>query len=152
MPSITYVRYEGSDAQILDLLSKLIPNPGTVPIPITTTTPSTGPDSSSAWDVIAKKFERCVSAATANGRPGQKNAMVAWLRAGGNIELTKLWKAAGVKNQHDYSGVGSSLTKNLQKAGGPGDWYQWRRENSGEWIYTILPELVEPLKRAFGVA
>lgn len=150
MSRITFVQYEGSDEQIRDLVSKLIPAQDAATT--TTAKPTTGPNGSSTWDLIAKRFERAVSAAAANGKPGQKSGMEAWLRVGGSIELTKLWKAAGVRNQHDYSGVGGSLTKNMRKAGGPREWYQWQKQNSGDWIYSILPELVDPLKRAFGIA
>jgi hypothetical protein len=63
----------------------------------------------------------------------------------------KLWNAAGVKAQHDYAGVGGSLTKNMVKAKGPKTWYTWHLDKSGEWIYEIIPELRDPLKRAFEI-
>ena len=67
------------------------------------------------------------------------------------IELTQLWKASGVKNQHDYGGIGSSLTRNMIKVGGMKRWYLGERHptKAHEWIYKINPELIEPLKRAF---
>jgi hypothetical protein len=77
--------------------------------------------------------------------------MLAWLKADGEILLTKLWKAAGVKVQHDYSGVGGSMTKNMMKAKGPKAWYGYSLNNDGEWVYKIVPELVDPLKRSFGL-
>jgi hypothetical protein len=77
--------------------------------------------------------------------------MTAWLKADGEILLTKLWKAAGVKKQHDYSGVGGSMTKNMMKAKGPKAWYTAALNNDGEWVYKIVPELVEPLKCSFGL-
>jgi hypothetical protein len=150
MSRITYVQYEGSDEQIRDLVSKLIPTPDAASA--TTVRPTIGHNGPGTWDLIAEKFERSLSATAANGKPGQKRAVEAWLRVGGSIELTKLWKAAGVKNQHDYAGVGGSLTKNMLKAGGPREWYLWQKQNSGDWIYSILPELVDPLKRALGIA
>ncbi len=77
--------------------------------------------------------------------------MEAWLRANGKIPLAQLWKAAGVKVQHDYSGIGGSLTKNMMKAGGPQKFFSVRRDSSGQRHYEILPELVDPLKRAFRI-
>lgn len=108
--------------------------------------------SNETWDDVARQFAKYVSEAAAGGRPGQKDAMVAWLRAGGSIPLTKLWSAAGVKTQHDYAGVGGSLTKNMVKANGPKAWYTWHRNGkNGEWVYEIVDYLREPLKRTFGV-
>jgi hypothetical protein len=56
-----------------------------------------------------------------------------------------------VKAQHDYGGIGGSLTKNMLKAGGSQKFFQVRRDRSGERHYEILPELVDPLKRAFRI-
>lgn len=147
MPKFTFVQYEGTDEQIQQLVSRLV----SADKAVDATEVSGGSNSSSAWDKVAARFERSVSRTAGRGRPAQKHAMLAWLRSDGRIELTKLWKAAGVKAQHDYSGVGGSLSKNMKKAGGPRDWYDGHVNNSGEWIYTIMPELVQPLKRAFGV-
>jgi hypothetical protein len=77
--------------------------------------------------------------------------VTAWLKANGEILLTKLWQAAGVKKQHDYSDVGGSMTKNMMKAKGPKAWYTGALNNDGEWVYKIVPELVDPLKRSFGL-
>jgi hypothetical protein len=123
-------------------------------IPYSNVLPGTGSSSNvGPWDETARRFERLITAAAANGKPKQKKAMVAWLESkNGAIELKKLWKAAGVGTQHDYAGVGSGLTRNMMKARGPKDWYTWPRdEKTGEWFYTIIPELVEPLRRAFGI-
>jgi hypothetical protein len=103
------------------------------------------------WDDVARRFAEHVKSAAACGNPSQKDAMTAWLNADGEILLTKLWKAAGVKKQHDYSGVGGSMTKNMMKAKGPTAWYTWALNNNGEWVYKIIPELVEPLKRSFDI-
>ena len=56
-----------------------------------------------------------------------------------------------VPKQHDYAGIGSALTRNMKKAGGPKDWYDAHQEPSGEWIYEVADELVKPLKQAFGI-
>ena len=37
------------------------------------------------------------------------------------------------------------------KARGPRDWYTAHKNSNDEWIYNIVPELVEPLKRSFGL-
>jgi hypothetical protein len=146
MPSVTIVKYEGSEEEILRFMAQ---NGHAVPVSATASAgvqPVNG-----MWDQVASKFERYIKKTMAGGRPGQRDALVAWLRAGGKIELTKLWKAAGVKAQHDYAGVGGSLTKNMVKAGGPRDWYDAHVDKAGDWHYTILPDLIEPLKRAFGI-
>jgi hypothetical protein len=147
MPKFTFVQYEGDDEQIAQMVGRLISSEKAVKSP---GEPSTT-NGSSMWDTVSTRFERLVSSTAAEGRPSQKQAIVAWLRDGGEIELTKLWKAAGVKAQHDYSGVGGSLSKNMIKAGGPSDWYDAHVDGSGQWIYKLLPELVEPLKRAFSI-
>ncbi|HEY6765742.1 MAG TPA: hypothetical protein VI386_13305 [Candidatus Sulfotelmatobacter sp.] len=77
--------------------------------------------------------------------------MTAWLKVDGEILLTKLWKPARVQKQHHYSGVGCSLTKNMVKAKGPKERYTGALNNKGEWVYKIVPELVEPLKRSLGL-
>jgi hypothetical protein len=150
MPGFTYVHYDGSDEKIIELVSKFVSGNGgnhaspAPPIPAKTVEPST-------WDEIARRFAQHINAAAAGGNPGQKNAMIAWLKADGEILLTKLWKAAGVKVQHDYSGVGGSMTKNMMKAKGPKEWYTGSLNSNNEWVYKIVPVLVEPLKRSFGL-
>jgi hypothetical protein len=149
MPGFTYVHYDGSDEKIIELVSKLVSGNGgnqapTAPLSTNAVEPST-------WDDVAKRFAEHINGAAAYGNPSQKNAMMAWLKADGEILLTKLWKAAGVKVQHDYSGVGGSMTKNMMKAKGPRAWYTGTLNNDGDWIYKIVPELVEPLKRSFGL-
>jgi hypothetical protein len=148
MPGFTYVHYDGSDERILDLVSKLIGANGGSQAPALTPRSQNGTESST-WDDVARQFAEHVNSAADSGHPGQKNAMTAWLRADGEIPLTKLWKAAGVEKQHDYSGVGGSMTKNMMKAKGPKAWYTGTLTN-GDWVYKIVPELVEPLKRSFG--
>jgi hypothetical protein len=147
MPTITVIKFEGSEDEIARFLAQNGYSSST-----SQTAPAKAPSQTSGmWGDVARMFEKHVSETAASGRPAQKNAMVAWLRAGGSIELTKLWHAAGVKTQHDYAGVGGSLTKNLVKARGPKQWYTWHRNRTGEWIYEIIPELREPLKDAFGL-
>jgi hypothetical protein len=147
MPKFTFVQYEGDDAQIAQIVGRLISSDN-VGRGSESSSNASGP---SAWDAIGTRFEQLLSRTAAGGRPSQKLAFVVWLRNGGEVELTKLWKAAGVDSQHDYGGVGGSLSKNMRKAGGPKDWYDCYRNGSGEWIYKLLPELVEPLKRAFSI-
>lgn len=145
MPSVTIIKYEGSEEEVLRFMAQ---NGHTV---AASATASTGTHRvNGIWDQVASKFERKLKKTAAAGRPSQRDAMLAWLKAGGSIELTKLWKAVGVKTQHDYAGVGGSLTKNMVKAGGPEEWYDGHVDKAGEWHYTILPELIEPLKRSFG--
>src|SRR5438067_8108898 len=123
MPGFTYVHYDGTDERILELVSKLVSgndgNGGGQP----TASLAAATSSSSTWDEIARRFAEYINNAAAAGNQSQKNAMLAWLRSDGEIHLVKLWKSAGVKVQHDYSGVGGSMTKNMIKARGPRDWY-----------------------------
>ena len=147
MPSVTIIKYEGSEEEVLRFIAQ---NGHGVAAASSAGLPG-AKHANGMWDQIASKFERLLKKTAAAGRASQLNAMMAWLKAGGNIELTKLWKAAGVRAQHDYAGVGGSLSKNMAKAGGPKDWYDGHVDKNGEWQYTILPELVEPLKRAFGL-
>ena len=146
MPSVTIIKYEGSEDEVLRFMAQN--GHGAAASQVS----STGVQQAGGiLDQVASTFERHIKKTADGGRPGQRNAMMAWLRAGGSIELTRLWKAAGVKSQHDYAGVGGSLTKNMVKARGPKDWYTGHVDKTGEWHYAILPELVEPLKRAFGL-
>jgi len=146
MPSLTFVKYEGTDEQIAHILTQLFPSKE-VDSEEPTTASATAP-----WNDVARRFEQCVSATAAYGKAGQKDAMLSWLKAkNGEIPLESLWRSAGVASQHDYSGIGGSLTKNMVKSGGPREWYQYHVDPSGEWIYRIMPELLEPLRHAFGV-
>lgn len=146
MPSVTIIKYEGTEEEVLRFMAQ-----NGHAASVSSAASTSAHQTHRAWDHVATEFERKLKKTAAAGRPSQRDAMLAWLKAGGSIELTKLWKAAGVKTQHDYSGVGGSLSKNMVKAGGPKDWYDGHVDKTGEWHYTILPELVEPLKRAFGV-
>ena len=150
MPGFTYIHYDGADEKILELVSRLLANANSGTQPSTTANSHAG-NPPSAWDQIARQFTQHVATAAAYGNPGQKNAMTAWLKEDGEILLSKLWKASGVKAQHDYSGVGGSLTKNMMKAKGPKAWYTFAATGNRDWVYKILPELVEPLKRSFGL-
>jgi hypothetical protein len=149
MPGFTYVHYDGTDERILELVSSLVAGNGAAHVPAAPR--SNNANSPSTWDEIARRFADYISAAAAAGNQSQKNAMMAWLKSDGEIHLVKLWKAAGVKVQHDYSGVGGSMTKNMIKARGPRDWYTASLNSNGEWIYKIVPELVDPLKRSFAL-
>jgi hypothetical protein len=75
--------------------------------------------------------------------------MKVWLGYDGKAPLSELVKASGVKKQHDYSGIGSALTRNMTKAGGIKKWYDGFPTPSGDWTYEIAHELIDPLKRAF---
>lgn len=147
MPAVTIIKFEGSEDEISRFLAQngygtAVPQPSNS---------KSGAHVNGMWDQVARTFERHISETAAAGRPGQKKAVQEWLKADGRIKLKSLWNAAGVKTQHDYAGVGGSLTKNMVKAKGPKGWYTWHLDKSGEWIYEIIPELVEPLKQAFGV-
>jgi hypothetical protein len=100
--------------EIRQLITQLMagPQPASPSVPAS----NDAPLNPSPWDDIAKRFESLVSAAVGDGRAGQKQAMEAWLHAHGKIPLLQLWKAAGVKVQHDYGGIGGSLTKNMMEA------------------------------------
>ncbi len=100
---------------------------------------------------VAPKFAGFVFQAAARGDNSQRDCMVTWLKHDGRVPLTQLVKASGVKMTHDYAGVGSSLSRNMKKAGGPKKWYDVVRDINGERIYIIVPELVAPLKQAFNI-
>jgi hypothetical protein len=106
---------------------------------------STTPQSSTVLDKIAARFAGYVSRT-----PRLVTVMKMWLRGNGKALLTELVRVSGVNKQHDYSGIGSALTRNMKKAGGPKDWYDGHEQPNGDWLYEIGDELVEPLKRAFG--
>jgi hypothetical protein len=150
MGKVRIIEYEGSDEQILKLLMRGAPSENAL---------SSGPGTSgkqngtnhSIWEAVAKKFNKHVSDTADRGRVGQKKAMLKWLEQDGAVDLTTLWKASGVKAQHDFGGVGGSLTKNMIKSGGPEEWYRAYRDGKGQWIYKIIDELVGPLKAAFGL-
>ncbi|MGH9718265.1 MAG: hypothetical protein ACRD4R_16270 [Candidatus Acidiferrales bacterium] len=151
MPKIRIIEYEGSDDGILKLLAQGGISAQTAPATAAAASGNGHSVNPTVWDAVAKKFHRHISDTAAYGRTGQSKAMQAWLQRGGEIELTTLWRSAGVKNQHDFGGVGGSLTKNMQKAGGPREWYRCHRNDKNQWIYKIIDELVEPLQQAFAV-
>ena len=144
--------YEGSDEEIRKYLSSFPMHTPSGPTPPSGAGIPTA-KSSDHLDQIAQAFRKQLEEAAAGGRKGQINALTAWLKQNGSIDLTDLWKASGVKNQHDYGGIGSSLTRNMKRVGGLKNWYTAQRhpKKAGEWIYSIVPEMVEPLKRAFGI-
>src|SRR5258708_1257946 len=119
MPSVTIIKFEGSEEEI----SRFLAHNGHGVATASLAAAAGGGHANRIWDQVATKFANLLKKTAAAGRPSQRDAMLAWLKAGGNIELMKLWKAAGVKAQHDYAGVGGSLSKNMIKAGGPKDWY-----------------------------
>ena len=151
MPNFTFVHYDGSDEQIMKLVSQLLATNGGGQLRSTPKANGKTGMASSSFNEVTTNFAQYVNDADAYGMPGQKKAMLAWLNADGEILLAKLWKAAGVKSQHDFGGVLGSLTKNMIKAKGPKAWYTWSRNNDGEWVYKIVVEFVEPLKQAFGL-
>jgi hypothetical protein len=170
MPVFTYVHYDGSDEHILDLLSRLVANggPQTGSKVAATIDNSVGNgnkserdhpenggkrDQASALDdATARRFADYVKQAAAYGSPSQQKAMLAWLKADGEILFSKLWKASGVTSERNYGGVGGSLTKNMIKANGPAKWYEFERtSDGGDWVYRIIPMHVSPLKRSFGL-
>jgi hypothetical protein len=101
---------------------------------------------STSVERIAVKFTGLVSAT-----PRLRGVMEGWIRANGKIRLSELVRISGVRKQHDYAGIGSALTRNMKKAGGPKDWYDGHQDTDGNWIYQIADEYVEALKRAFKV-
>ena len=150
MPKVRIIEYEGTDDEILRLLrqgaSSGVANPNGE------TTSNNGGNHNGAWDKVALKFAKHVSDTAAWGRAGQQKAMRAWLsQRNGEIAFKELWKAAGVKTEHDYAGIGGSLTKNMVKSGGPKEWYRYYTNVRGEWIYKVLDEMLEPLREAFGI-
>lgn len=150
MGKVRIIEYEGSDEQILKLLMRSAPHESSIePVP-----PANGKQNganNSVWEAVAKKFNKYLSETADRGRAGQKKAMLKWLEHDGVIDLATLWKASGVKAQHDFGGVGGSLTKNMIKAGGPEEWYRAYRDEKGQWTYQIIEELVPSMKVAFGV-
>ena len=144
------VIYEGSDEEIQRFLTSLPQHVDVQPAQ-THGGAGAGNGRGAQWDAIAQAFHNRLQEAAAYGRKGQMNAMIAWLRSNGSIELSKLWGASGVANQHDYGGIGSSLTRNMKKVGGMRKWYTAEKHptNPNEWVYKIVPELVEPLSLAF---
>lgn len=145
--------YEGSDEEIRKYLSSLPQQSAPAQPPQNGSSAPPSGKSSTQFDAIAQAFRKRLDEAAAQGRKGQKEAILAWLRRDGVIDLTDLWKASLVKNQHDYGGIGSSLTRNMRKVGGMKQWYTYEPHptKSGEWQYKIVPELIDPLKTAFGV-
>lgn len=155
MPTLTLtVSYDGSDSEITQALSRMVSAFGKSPAATETASshpsrippPSTVPQSSTVLDTIATRFAGYVSR-----RPRLLKVMKLWLGGNGKALLTELVKVSGVKKQHDYSGIGSALTRNMKKAGGSKDWYDGHEQPNGDWLYEIADELVEPLKRVFGV-
>jgi hypothetical protein len=148
---VRIIEYEGSDEGILKLLSQRTAQAHPISSVVESHERNGDSKDLSVWEGVAKKFQKYVSNTAAWGRESQNKAMLAWLQHNGEIDLGILWKASGVKAQHDFGGVGGSLSKNMKKAGGPEEWYSARRNDKGRWTYKIIDELVEPLKTAFGL-
>ena len=116
-------------------------------------------EASRRYDEAAGRFAQYVVLADSDK---QRRVIEPWLRSGGEMPLRELVKLSGVTTQRHYSGVGSGLSRNLRKAGLPykaanhlpdiqlGQWYGEHVVN-GERVYVIAPELVPPLRRAFGI-
>jgi hypothetical protein len=150
MGKVRIIEYEGSDEQILRLLTQGASQVHSISPVVVSGGRNAASTNPTIWEDIAKKFHKYVSDTAAWGRASQNKSMRAWLQHDGEIDLSVLWKAAGVKTQHHFGGVGGSLTKNMQKAGGPREWYSTSQNDKGQWLYKIVDELVEPLKDAFG--
>jgi hypothetical protein len=153
MPTLSFtVTYDGSDSEISKALGRMVSAFGSPDGSPAASIMSQSANGSPGWaDNVAPKFAGFVFQTAARGEKSQKHVVEAWLRHDGAISATALVKASGVKRTHDYSGVGSSLTRNMKKSGGPKKWYDTSRDIKGEKIYRMSPELVEPLKRAFKV-
>jgi hypothetical protein len=148
MPTLSFtVTYDGSDSEIIQALSRIgSALGGTKQI---SNAPQNGHNGaiqpSSTLEKIAAKFAGYISR-----RKRLKDVMVPWLEKDGKITFRELMKLASVKTEHQYAGIGSALTRNMKKAGGPKDWYENNSQDlKGEWIYEIAAEFVEPLKHAF---
>ena len=147
MPTLTLtLNYDGADAEIMQALSRMAAAFGAS----NKNSGQISNTSASGWpDRVAPKFAGYVSHAAASGHRSQQAVMQAWLKPHGTADLNDLVKASGVAKTHDFAGVGSSLTRNMLKAGGPKKWYEEHRDVNGKRIRRICDELVEPLKRAF---
>jgi hypothetical protein len=138
MPTITFtVCYDGSDPDILLALGRM------ASALRSNESSSVAPSTSASAERIATKFWGNVART-----PRLKAVLEAWVRRNGKIPLTELVRISGVSKQHDYSGIGSALTRNMKKAGGGKDWYDCHQDTDGNWIYQIAAEYVAPLKRA----
>ena len=74
------------------------------------------------------------------------------LQGGGKATLAELVEASGVAQQRHYSGIGSSLSRNMIKAGGPRKWYSKRYgSKAGQIVYEVEPYLVSSLRKAWGL-
>jgi hypothetical protein len=144
MPTLSFtVTYDGTDPEIIRALSRFA-------AALSTNEKHdekiASQQSSDSVERIASKFAGYVCRTTR-----LKTVMLAWLRRDGKIPLPELVKVSGVEKQHDYAGIGSALTRNMKKAGGPRDWYDGTQDVHGEWIYEIAAEFVKPLRRAFSL-
>lgn len=155
MSNITFtVTYDGSDQQIINALSRMVSvfaQTNGVVANNAVSSQSVNPNSSHWAKNVAAKFAGYVVETARRGEKSQRACMEVWLKHDGRVPLSQLVKASGVEKTHDYAGVGSSLSRNMKKAGGPKKWYDVVRDLKGERIYQIVPELVELLKEAFNI-
>src|ERR1700678_4789162 len=95
--------YEGTDEEIRKYLSTLTSQSYSAGSgqPTASTTPN-GNEQKNDFDQIAQAFWSRINGVAASGLKGQYDTMIAWLKHDGVLELSQLWKASGVKNQHDY--------------------------------------------------
>src|SRR5579862_5638075 len=142
------VTYDGADSEIIQALSRMV-----AALSVTNNGNSQAAiNNQPGWaDKTAQKFAGYVSHAAARGERSQLSVMQVWLKRDGVASLEELVKVSGVAKNHDFAGVGSSLTRNMLKAEGPKKWYQEYRDTNGKRIRRISEELIAPLKRAFKI-
>ena len=169
MSEFTYLKYSGSDAQILALINKLLQSHGDIPQihdpapPEAESATPDEPEESKKLRAIALRFSRLLDQAEASGSPGQKKAMKRWLLQDGKAEINDLATASGVKDAKRYAPIGGALTRNMKKAGGPPQscigvptypisWYGWiKNPANGNFEYIIAETLLPYLKAAFEI-
>jgi hypothetical protein len=158
----TRLKYSGSDTQILALINQLLNAPENPPVQ-----ESASPEAAVAvtdepekLQAIAQRFFQLLKESTARGSLGQTAAMTRWLLQDGKAEIKDLVAATGVQDARKYAPIGSALTRNMAKAGGPAKsctgvphfpeaWYGWIKEADGREVYIIEQKLLPYLKAAF---
>jgi hypothetical protein len=68
MPIFTFVRYDGLDSEIRQLITQLLAAPQLPPRSVPAS--DNAPFNPTPWDDVATGFESLVSAAVSDGRPG----------------------------------------------------------------------------------
>jgi hypothetical protein len=163
----TRVKYSGSDAQILALLTKLLESPTENS---QQATEPHRPDAELTLDeperlkAIAARFYELLDKAATNGSVGQKKAMTQWLIQDGKAQIDDLVSASGVADRKRYGPIGGALSRNMKAAGGPPKsctgiphypafWYGWIKDGAtGREEYIVEPTLLPYLKTAFRIA